>query len=394
MDFEFPEDTLMLRDMLRRFVQKEARPLEMDYFNTGALKPEQRGKLKRAIEQLGLWGYLTPEEFGRAGLDLVTSCLIEEELGGTFVPLEMGNVPPMLYTCQGEQVSKFFEPALEGSRRPIIAAREPGLSGVNPETWTTVAAPQEDKYLIQGQKILSIQPQPDDFFILLALDKPATASGDKTSSQTAFLLEQNTPGITVQRQNVRMAAERSSGDARMQSEIVLTLQDCQIGRENVLGEPGGALKLGSDEAPRAIIRTGARYVGMVERLIEMASEHARDWVSLGAPLAVRPAIQRMLAEMRVEAESVRWLVYHAAWMVDTKGADSLRMLAAQVRLASGTMLKRAVDNATMIYTGPGPSPQIDPQRFVQTSVPMAALEFALDQSRAVVANQMLNLSQN
>ena len=72
----------------------------------------------------------------------------------------------------------------------------------------------------------------------------------------------------------------------------------------------------------------------------------------------------------------------------------LRILAAQVRLASGTMLKRAVDSATMIYTGPGPSSQIDPQRFVQSAVPMDALEIALEQARAVVANQILNLSQS
>jgi len=393
MDFEFPDDTLMLRDMLRRFVQKEARPLEMDFFNTGALKPEQRARLQRSIEQLGLWGYLAPEELGGAGLDMVTSCLIEEELGRTFVPLEMGNVPPMLYTCQGDQVGKFLEPALEGSRRPIIAAREPGQSGVDPESWTTIAAPQGDKFLLEGRKILSIKPEADDFFIVLAQDKSVSSPEGKTSGMTAFLLEPDTPGLSIQTQNIRTTPERSSGDTRTQPVIVLALKECQVGRENILGKPGGAFKLASDEAPRAMIRMGARYVGMVERLIEMASEHAKDWVSLGASLAVRPAIQRMLAEMRVEVESVRWLVYHSAWLIDTKGADMLRVLAAQVRLASGTMLKRAVDNATMIYTGPGPSPQIDPQRFVQSAVPMEALEVALEQARAVVANQMLNLSQ-
>jgi alkylation response protein AidB-like acyl-CoA dehydrogenase len=387
MDFEFPEDTLMLRDMLRRFVQKEARPLEMDYFNTGALKPEQRDRLRRSIEQLGLWGYLAPEELGGMGLDMVTSCMIEEELGGTFVPLEMGNVPPMLYACRDDQVGKYLEPALDGSRKSIIAAREPGQAGVNPETWRTVAALSGDKYHIEGQKVLSIQPDPDDFFIVLALQEPETLPEDGTSGQTAFLLEPDTPGLSIQNKNIQIT------DGRTQSVIVLSLQDCQAGQENILGEPGEALKLASGEAPRAIIRMGARYVGMVERLIEMASEHARDWVSLGASLAVRPAIQRMLAEMRVEVESVRWLVYHAAWLIDAKGDDMLRVLAAQVRLASGVMLKHAVDNATMVYTGPGPSPQIDPQRFVQSAVPMDALELGLEQARIVVANQMLSLSQ-
>jgi hypothetical protein len=56
MDFEFSPDSLMLRDMLRKFVQKDARPLEMAYFTSGSLRPEESARLRSAIEQLGLWG--------------------------------------------------------------------------------------------------------------------------------------------------------------------------------------------------------------------------------------------------------------------------------------------------------------------------------------------------
>jgi alkylation response protein AidB-like acyl-CoA dehydrogenase len=372
MDFVFPEDTVMLRDMLRRYVQKEARPLEMDYFNTGVLKPEQRTKLRRSIDQLGLWGYMAPEQFGGAGLDLVTSCVIEEELGGTFIPLEMGSVPPALYACQGEQVSRFLEPALEGSRRPIIAAREPGTQGVRPENWTTIAEPVGEEFLLNGRKILSIAPELDDFLILYA-----KSSGEgSVMGQTAFLLEAGSPGLSITQDGA----------------ITLTVKDCKAGSDLVLGEPGKALALAADEAPRAWILMGARYVGMVERLIEMASEHARDWISFGDALAVRPAVQRMLAEMRVEVESVRWLVYHAAWQADSQVSASGRIPAAQVRLASGEMLKRAVDRATMIFNGPGPSAQIEPQRLVRSVVPAEALELALEHARAVVANEMLKVS--
>jgi len=372
MDFEFPADTLMLRDMLRRFLQKEARPLEMDYFNSGALKSEQRAKLRRAIEQLGLWGYLAPEQFGGAGLDTVTACLIEEELGGTFIPLEMGEVPAMLYACQGGQVGQFLEPALEGSRRAIIAAREPAPAGILPETWSTITQPSGDDYLLNGRKTLSLRPEADDFFIVLARSSPE----GKNTDLSAFLLEPETPGLSVS----------------LNGGVYLSLQDCPAGRASLLGEPGGALKLAKNEAPRAWIRMGARYVGMVERLIEMACEHARDWVSLGAALSMRPAIQRMLAELRVQADSVRWLVYHAAWLADTQPPEKLRIPAAEVRLASGELLKRAVDSTTMVFLGPGPSAQIEPRRLVHSVVPMDALEQGLEQARAVIANQMLNLS--
>jgi acyl-CoA dehydrogenase len=176
------------------------------------------------------------------------------------------------------------------------------------------------------------------------------------------------------------------------NELIVEMQDCSAPAEALLGEPGGALKLGADEAPRAWIRIGARYVGIVDRLIEMAVEHARDWVSLGAPLAVRPAIQDMLAEMRVDVESARWLVYHAAWQADTNPSKDLRGSAAQVRLATAEMLQRSIDRTTMIFAGPGPTPQIEPQRLVRGRVSNQTLQLAIQQARAAIATEELSLA--
>lgn len=361
MDFEFPEDTLMLRDMLRRFVKKEAQPLEMKYFTSGELAPEDSARLHKAVEQMGLWGLTVPEAFGGGGLDLVSACLIEEELGQTFIPVEIGDVPAALYACAGSQVGDYLEPALAGERRAVIAAREPG--GLRPETWTTTAR-DGGPFILEGRKVLSQAPEADDFLLVYAHAEPGL---------TAFLVDASCPGVSIRR----------SG------EVTLALQDCRVGGEAILGSAGKALELGNGEAPRLWIRTGARYVGMVTRLLEMAAEHARSWVSLGEPLSVRPAIQRMLAEMRVEAESARWLVYHAAWLADTTPGESLRIPAAQVRLATGEMLQRAVDRVTMIFLGPGPSPEIEPQRLVRSLAPPEVLELALEGARAIIAADLI-----
>lgn len=364
MDFEFSPDTLMLRDLLRRFVQKEARPLEMKYFTAGDLTPEERARLRRAVEQMGLWGLTVPEAYGGGGLDLVSACLIEEELGQTFIPLEIGEVPAPLYACCGDQVGNYLEPALAGERRALIAAREPGR--LRPEDWTTSARVigAGEEYLLEGCKSLAFAPEADDFVILYA---------HAPQGMTAFLLDYGIPGMKVV----------ANGPAS------LILENCPVGKGAILGNPGEALSLGAGEAPRGWIRMGARYVGAVTRLIEMAVEHARTWVSLGEPLSVRPAIQRMLAEMRVEVESARWLVYHAAWLADAGQVKDLRSAAAQVRLATGEMLQRAVDRVTMIYTGPGPSPQIEPQRLAKALVPHETLDFALEQARGLLAAELL-----
>jgi alkylation response protein AidB-like acyl-CoA dehydrogenase len=367
MDFEFSPDALMLRDMLRRFVQKEARPLEMKYFTAGELAPEESARLRRSIEQMGLWGLTAPEQFG-GGLDLVTCCVIQEELGQTFIPVEIGEVTPLLYACAGEQVSRYLEPALAGERRVILAAREPGKS--RPADWMTNAVPIGEAsggYILNGQKSISSHPGEDDFFIVFA---------NASAGLSAFLLDGGHPGLVVSR----------NGD------ITLALRDCAVGPEALLGKPGGALSLGAQEAPRLWIQMGARYVGIVQRLLEMVVEYTRDWVALGAPLAVRPAIQRMAAEMSVELESARWLVYHSAWLADSGQSDSIRLPAAQVRLATGEMLKRAVDRATMMYAGPGPSVQIEPQRLVRSAVPLDALELSVENARAAITAEVLSLN--
>jgi acyl-CoA dehydrogenase len=367
MDFDFPPDTIMLRDMLRRFIQKEARPLEMKYFTSGELEDKERARLRQAIEQMGLWGLTAPEAFG-GGLDTVSACLIEEELGKTFIPLEIGEVPAPLYNCSNGQVARFLEPALAGERRAIIAAREPGKEGHRPENWTTSALPENGNYRINGRKSLSRTPDPGDFLIIYA----RTPEG-----LSAFLAEYESQGLQFNRQPA----------------MTLEINGCIVSQDALLGEPGSALVLGAEEAPRAWIRMGARYVGIVERLIEMAGEHARDWVSLGEALAVRPAIREMLASMRVDVESSRWLVYHAAWLADTNPNGNLRIPAAQVRLATGEMLQRAVDRATMMFAGPGPSPQIEPQRLVRDIVPNDALQLALQQARTAIAANELNLNE-
>jgi acyl-CoA dehydrogenase len=371
MDFEFPADTLMLRDMLRRFLEKEARPLEMNYFNTGELASEDAARLRRAIDQLGLWGVTVPEEYGGGGLDLLTSCVIDEELGKTFVPVEIGDINPLLYACNDEQIANVLEPVLAGEARAIVAAREPGPQGWLPEVWTTRAQVDGDDFVISGRKLIQDLPGEGDTLVVFA----RTQHGEEPDGFSAFLLAAGTPGVS----------------AVKASDVVVTLDDCRVGSETILGGAGKAFSLASQAAAHASLRMGARYVGITERLIEMAAEHMNTWVSFGAPLNVRPAALRMLAEMRVSSESVRWLVYHAAWLVDSGRAENLRSLAAQVRLASGEMLRQAVDKVTMIFAGPGPAPEIDPHRYVSALVPAETLDTALEQARMAIAADVLNL---
>ena len=360
MDFELSSDTLMLRDMLQRFIEDEAKPLEMKYFNTGTLEPKERTRLRTVIEQMGLWGAAVPEKFGGGGLDMLTACLLEEELGKTFVPIELGDVPPLLYGCREGQVEQFLNPALSGDRHLILAIREPGA--LRPEAWMTTATPEGDAYVLNGSKSLSAMPATNDFLVVFA-KAPAGIS--------AFALDMNHAGMTF---------HQNGG-------VVLKLDNTRAESGSLLGECGQAFALGVDDAPRTCIRIGARYIGLAQRLLSMAAAYANDWTSLGAPLKDRPSVQRMLAELDVQIKSTRWLVYHAAWLVD-KG-QPLRLSAAEVRLATGGLIQKATDLVTMIFGGSGPSPEIEIHRFVHSAIPMEALELGLECARLTVATQVL-----
>jgi len=360
MDFEFSSDSVMLRDMVRRFVQKEVRPLEMEFFRHGSIDEAKRGQLRASVEQMGLWGITVPEQFGGGGLDVVSSCLLDEELGSTFLPVEIGEVTPLLFSCRESQIERYLQPALAAKRKAFVAAREPG--GLQPELWQTEALRKADQWVVNGRKEVTGLPAPEDFWILFARS---------TSGPTAFLVDAGAPGLTL----------RSAKGA------LLEVQEALLSVGSVLGTEGKALQLAREYAPIRWIRSGARYLGVVSRLLEMSAEHARDWVALGAALSVRPAIRRMLAETQVDLESCRWLVYHAAWMADQ--GQAIRGAASQVRLGTGVMLQKAVDRTTMLFAGPGPSPQIEINRFVRSAAPSALLDWALDRAREAIASRVL-----
>lgn len=361
MDFELDEEVVMIRDMMRRFVQKDARPLEMPLFNEGELTQEQEADLKEKImEQMGLWAVTVPEEYGGEELDMLSTCLIEEELGQTFVPVEYGDIPPVLFACNEEQAESYLEPAVEGDRRPVLALREPG--SLAPDSWQTTAAVKDEGYVLNGRKLLGHKPRDDDYYVVFARSDEGV---------TAFLVEPDAEGV------------------RLNGKAELILENCALSEEAVLGEVGGGLKLGAEYLPHQQVKMGARYVGMGQRLLEMSAQYAKDWVSMGKPLALRPAVMRMVAEMAAQIQAARYMVYHAAWLLDEE--EDAHHQANLVRLFTAEMIRSIIDKTIMVHGGTNYLDREPALRMYRNLVPDQALEAGLENSRMAVANHYLEL---
>ncbi len=282
MDFSLSEELTMVRDMAREFVANELLPIEREVLvrekggTRGAPIPHEKydALKKKAIDQ-GLWAMTAPESLGGGGLSALGACLVAEELGKTFVDFDFGDVPPILFDANKEQQDKFLAPVIAGEKECALALRELDETEI-----TTRALRDGDAWVLNGAKYA------DDADIHLVF-------ADTEAGTTCFIVE----GVAVQ-------------DGK------LKLENVRVPASNVLGEIGGAFALGKKYRDAGMACAAARKVGIAARLLEMSAQYARDWKALGQPLAVRPAIQRYLAEMTIDIDAARWLVYHAACEID------------------------------------------------------------------------------
>ena len=145
MDFTLPEELQMLKETVRRFVDEELIPLERDYRPEADPMPDPLLRpLQEKAKKIGLWLLDVPKEFGGAGLDLLTRCIVYEQLGRTVViPFRENEVfgpevrPPLFY-CNAEQRERFLDPVLRGEKRICFAQTEPD-AGSDPASMRTTA---------------------------------------------------------------------------------------------------------------------------------------------------------------------------------------------------------------------------------------------------------------
>jgi acyl-CoA dehydrogenase len=157
-DFNLPEELQVLKDTVRRFVDRELIPLERECRPEGEDMPEQYIKpLQEKAKAIGLWLLDVPQEYGGAGLDLMSRCVIMEEVARTvaipfrYAPIFGPDGRPVLFHCNEEQKNRFLFPVIRGEKRICFAQTEPD-AGSDPAGMKTRAVRDGDYYIINGTK--------------------------------------------------------------------------------------------------------------------------------------------------------------------------------------------------------------------------------------------------
>ncbi len=335
MDFTFSEEQEMFRRLFRDFSAKEVAPRaeELDHEEQPPLDA-----LRKAAQQ-GFLGATLPEDYFGAELDYVSYALLVETLAGdcmsTAVTLATHvSLVAMSILAHGTDAQKeeWLPPMAAGEMIGAFALTEPdaGSDATALQTRATYLPPltgggQEGGVVLDGVKTWVANGQIAGLFLVFAQGPEGIE---------AYLVPKDTAGLTVGYREPTLGLRSVSFNT-------LYLEGCRVPQANRLGEPGGGWTVAQQARDRMAVALAAAGLGVSNDAVDVAAQYATERVQFGVPIAQKQAIQNYVAEARIEVEALRYLVYHAAWLVDQEGDFSFD---ASVVKAFGARVARSVTN--------------------------------------------------
>lgn len=377
MDFRLPEEVEMLKQTVRDFVYNTVDPRAQEIEE----KDEIPAEILEMSKEMGLFGLSIPEEYGGLGIGMVGKCAVYEELGkthngfttvigahtgiGTVGIVEMGTE---------EQKRKYLPRMATGEWIGAFALTEPE-AGSNAANLKTTAVRKGDKYILNGSKHFITNGTIAHVFTVMAVTDPS--KGPK--GITSFIVERDFPGFRVGKVEKKMGLRGSHS-------VELFFEDCEVPVENVLGQEGqgyvNALKiLANGRAGLA-----ARNLGSCVKLLELSMDYAMQRVQFGKPIFEQQIIQHYLAEMALDIETLRSMVYRVAWMTDQK--MNVIKEAAMVKLLGSEVFNRVADKAVQIHGGMGYMKEYPIERFYRDARITKIYEGTSEIQKNIIAAQL------
>jgi acyl-CoA dehydrogenase len=382
MDFELPEELRLLKENIRRFVDRELIPLEREVVNDIKLQKDLPQRLRDKVEALGLWLFDVPEEFGGLGLGMMAKVVVWSEVSRTTaLPARNLNifgpaVSPILYTLQGEAREQCLLPVIRGEKRSCFAQTE-AEAGSDPAAMRTTAVRDGDFYVINGVKRFITGADEADFAQVFAVTDPEKRA---RGGITGFLVDMETPGVKVSASYDLMVDDKPC-------EIVFN--NVRVPAWKRIGQEGEGFKHAQSWLNSGRIRHGARSLGVIERCFELGTDYAKQRKTFGALLAERQSVQWPLTDIYMDAHKLRLMLHHAAWKFD-RGEDC-REEAFMVKIFGDERSFWAADRVMQIHGGMGLSKELPIERFFRDQRSMMITEGAVEVLRMALARMILKI---
>jgi len=383
MDFEPTETQRMIVEQVRRFVHEEIIPLEAQLDpDASEIPQEDFDRLTGMVRDMGLWGLDVPEEYGGAGVDLVTRTLIAFEMSqhraGLYVPCygvfgTMGLA--QLYEATDEQKERYLKPVLRGEKKGFFGLTEPSGGSDPARAIQTRAVKDGSDWIINGSKVYISGADRAQFGLVFARTDPDAGRG----GVTCFIIDTDTPGFHVRR---IVHTLRSSHYA-----TELAFEDMRVPETNILGEVNRGFAIANDRLTRQRIPYAAACISVAIKAQEMAIEYAKQRETFGAPLASRQMIQAMIIDNELDIRQSRWMTLAAAHKAES-GAP-FRMEAGMAKLVASEAGGRVVDRSMQVHGGIGMTKDLPLERWYREMRIRRVGEGPNEVQRLIIARDLL-----
>jgi alkylation response protein AidB-like acyl-CoA dehydrogenase len=342
MDYFLTEDQREIKKIARRIAEERVMPIRAQLDETETFPWE----VMKACAETGLFGVSIPEAYGGLGGGSFENCIVVEELSRACLGVSVSYAAsllgsyPILLGGSEEQKKRYLPDVASGKRLAAFGLTEAN-AGSDAAGIRTEARKDGDYYILNGTKQWITNGGEADLYSVVAMtDRTKGGRG-----ATAFILEKGMEGFTFGKKEKKLGIRASATRE-------LVFQDCKVPKENVIGREGIGFILVMRTFDRTRPGIGAQGVGVAQGALEAATAYAKEREQFDRKIISFQAVQHMLADMAIQVEAARALVYSVARYIDSGAKDFSKASAMSKVFPSDTAMKVTVD-ALQIFGGYG-----------------------------------------
>jgi butyryl-CoA dehydrogenase len=382
MDLELNEGQRLIRETARRFAANEIAP------HVRAREHDEGFSIEvlRTMAGVGLLGGPIPEEFGGAGIDHLSYALICEEIGKaspsvftTALTVQISLVgQTILRWGDGEQKRRYLPRLCAGELVGAYALTEPN-AGSDPASMQTAARADGDDWVLNGQKMWISNGAQADVIIVFAQSDPAA----RHRGIAAFLVPGSAPGLTRRPIEGKMGLGASNT-------AMLYFDHVRVPRSALLGQVGEGFRIAMSALDNGRFSTAACAVGIAQGCLEASVAYAKQRVQFGKPIGAHQLVQEMIADMAVETEAARLLVWKVAALRDRGEAASREVSMAKYYASEAAV--RAARNAIQVHGGIGYVAEYPVERYLRDALALTLYEGTTQIQKLIIGRDTLGIA--
>jgi len=378
MNFEFTEEQLMIQQAARDYAQRELIKDVIERDNKAEFPTEH----VKNLADLGFMGIMVDPKYDGSGMDGISYVLAMEELskvdGSASVIVSVNNslVCFGLEEYGSEEIKeKYLKPLARGEVLGAFLLSEPE-AGSDATSQRTTAEEKDDHYLVNGTKNWITNANSASIYVVIAQTHPEK----KHKGINAFVIEKNTPGITLGPHEDKMGMRSSDTHSVM-------FNDVKIPKENRIGEDGFGFKFAMKVLEGGRIGIAAQALGLASGALERATAYAKERKAFGTEIGNHQAIAFKLADMAVKVENARNLCVKAAWLKDQ--GKPYGVASAMAKQYAADIAMEVTTEAVQIFGGYGYTKEYHVERLMREAKLTQIYEGTSEIQKIVISRDLL-----